>query len=134
MTDTITLSSYEMDRLKMILRIEEDELSVAEAAESLQLSERQLYRIIKRYRAEGDAGLCHRLRGRASNKAFPSEVRMQSVRLYREQYSDYGPTLFSEKLAVYHNIQIWQTSSVSNTSATPTTIGPLPFMRSSFNC
>jgi len=106
LTDAITLSSYEMTRLKVILQIEQGHLTVAEATESLPVSERQLYRILKRYRAEGEAGLCHRLRGRKSNKALPPELRMKTVRLYREQYSDYGPTLFAEKLADYHNVHI----------------------------
>lgn len=106
MTEIITLSSCEMDRLKVILRIEHDELTVAEAAESLDVSERQLYRILQRYRAEGERGLCHRLRGRSSNKAFAADLRTKALRLYREQYSDYGPTLFSEKLADYHDVHI----------------------------
>ena len=106
MTETITLSSYEMERLKVILRVEHNELTVAEAAESIDLSERQLYRILQRYRAEGEAGLCHRLRGRRSNKSFVGELHTKTLRLYREQYSDYGPTLFAEKLAEYHDVCI----------------------------
>lgn len=106
MTETITLSSYEMERLKVIVRIEHKELTVAEAAESLDLSQRQLYRILKRYRAQGEAGLCHRMRGRKSNKAFAGELRTKTIRLYREQYSDYGPTLFVEKLAEHHDVSV----------------------------
>ena len=106
LTDTITLRSYEMDRLKVILRLEQKHLTVVEAAESLTLSERQFYRILQRYRGEGEAGLCHRLRGQASNKAYPPEQRTKAIRLYREKYSDYGPTLFAEKLAEYHNVVI----------------------------
>lgn len=95
-----------MERLKVIVRIEHKELTVAEAAESLDLSQRQLYRILKRYRAQGEAGLCHRMRGRKSNKAFAGELRTKTIRLYREQYSDYGPTLFVEKLAEHHDVSI----------------------------
>ncbi|MBI4428566.1 MAG: ISNCY family transposase [Ignavibacteriales bacterium] len=106
MIKTITLSSYEMERLKVILRIGHHQLTVAEAAESLDMSERQLYRILQRYRAEGEAGLCHRLRGRRSNKALAEELRIRALRLYREQYFDYGPTLFAEKLSVYHDVSV----------------------------
>lgn len=95
-----------MERLKVILRHTQKHLTVVEAAESLALSERQLYRILKRYRTEGEAGLCHRLRGRASNKAFPLEHRTKTLRLYQEKYSDYGPTLFAEKLAEYHAVVV----------------------------
>lgn len=95
-----------MERLKVILRVEQKQLTVGEAAESLNLSERQFYRIINRYRSEGEVGLCHRLRGRPSNKAFPAEQRAQALRLYQERYSDYGPTLFAEKLAEYHDVMV----------------------------
>jgi hypothetical protein len=95
-----------MERLKVILRHKQHQLTVVEAAESLDLSERQLYRVLKRYRTEGETGLCHRLRGRASNKAFPPEQRTKAVRLYQERYSDYGPTLFTEKLAEYHDLRV----------------------------
>jgi transposase len=95
-----------MDRLKVILRHEQHQLTMVEAAESLDLSERQVYRILKRYRTEGEAGLCHRLRGRASNKAFPPDHRAKALRLYQERYSDYGPTLFAEKLAEYHDLRV----------------------------
>ena len=106
MTPTITLKLSEMERLKVIVRIEDGQLTVAEAAESLGLSQRQLYRLLQRYRTHGEGGLCHRLRGRKSNKAFPHEMRQKAIRLYREQYSDYGPTLFAEKLLQHHQISI----------------------------
>lgn len=106
MTHTITLNYREMDRLKVILRIDHGTLTVADGAESLNLSERHLYRILQRYHTEREAGLCHRLRGRKSNRTIKAEVRMKSLRLYRERYSDYGPTLFTEKLADYHDVSI----------------------------
>jgi hypothetical protein len=96
----------EMERLKIITRIEQDDLTVIEGGEALDLSERQMYRVLQRYRTAGEAGLVHQLRGRASNKAYPNEHRMKALRLYREQYSDYGPTLFVEKLAAYHKLTV----------------------------
>ena len=41
----------------------------------------------------------HRLRGRPSNHAHDETDKTKAVRLYRERYRDYGPTLFSEVLA-----------------------------------
>ena len=106
MTETVTMSYREREQLKVISRIEAGELTVAEAAESIHLTERQMYRLLRRYRQEGDRGLIHRLRGRRSNLAYESEVRTTAVRLYRELYSDYGPTLFAEKLEFYHDLKI----------------------------
>lgn len=65
-----------------------------------------MYRVLGRYRAEGESGLLHQLRGQASNAGFPESIRKRTLRLYREQFSDYGPTLFSEKLEEKHNILI----------------------------
>jgi len=106
MTETVTMSYREREHLKVIGRIEAGELTVAEAAESIHVTERQMYRLLRRYRQEGDRGLIHRLRGRASNLAYPREARTKAVRLYRELYSDYGPTLFAEKLELYHDLKI----------------------------
>jgi hypothetical protein len=100
------MSYREREQLKVISRIEAGELTVAEAAESIHLTERQMYRLLRRYRQEGDRGLIHRLRGRRSNLAYESDVRTTAVRLYRELYSDYGPTLFAEKLEFYHDLKI----------------------------
>ena len=103
---TITMSMKEMERLKMIVRIKEGKITVVEAAESLHLSERQMYRVLARYRTYGEAGLVHRLRGTSSNRGYTKETQKKVFRLFREQYSDYDPTLFSEKLEDYHALSI----------------------------
>jgi transposase len=100
------MSTQEREHLKVISRIEAGELTVAEAAESIHLTERQMYRLLRRYRQEGDRGVIHRLRGRPSNLSYAAEVRAKAMRLYRELYSDYGPTLFAEKLEFYHDLKI----------------------------
>ncbi len=73
MTTTLYISYREMERLKIITRVEQEDLTVIEGAEALDISERQMYRILHHYRLRGAAGLVHRLRGRASNKAYPNE-------------------------------------------------------------
>lgn len=100
------MNQKERDRLKVLTQIQQDELSVVLAAESLHLSERQLYRLLKRYDAQGDAGLVHGLRGRPSNHAYDRIDQAKAVQLYRERYHDYGPTLFSEVLADEHDLEV----------------------------
>jgi transposase len=106
MGQTITMSIREMERLKMIVRIKENKLTVVEAAESLHMSERQMYRVLARYRTQGEAGLPHRLRGTTSNRGYTKETQKKVFRLFREQYADYDPTLFAEKLEEYHALRI----------------------------
>lgn len=106
MEGSLTMSQRERERLRIIDRIERRELTVVLAAESVGISERQMYRILKRYRLHGDNGLVHRLRGTHSNRGYPVQTRTTILRLYRERYGDYGPTLFSEMLDEHHNLTI----------------------------
>jgi len=100
----LTMSQKELERLKTLTRIKSGELTVSNAAESLRLSERHMYRILKRYSDEGDAGIIHRSRGRQSNNRLPQTTYDQAVKLYKEKYSDFGPTFFSETLEFDHDI------------------------------
>jgi len=96
---TLTMSQKERERLKVLYRLDNGELHCADAAQCLDISERQLYRLRTRYRSEGDEGLIHRLRGCLSNRGYSRKVRTRVLQLYRERYSDYGPTLFAEMIA-----------------------------------
>lgn len=106
MTGILTMSQRERDRLKILVQVQEGLMSVAEAATAMNLSHRQVYRLLGRYRSEGDRGVIHRLRGRPSNRGYPQELRTKVVSLYWQQYRDYGPTLFSEMLVRYHSIAV----------------------------
>ena len=100
------MSLKERDRLKIISRVFSGELSLRYGSEKLGLSYRQSGRLLSRYRVEGDAGLLHRGRGRASNRKITEEVKKEAVALLRENYADYGPTLASEILEERHQFSI----------------------------
>jgi transposase len=103
---SLTMSKKEINRIDTLNRIDRGEETVERAANILGISQRQMYRILKRYHEAGEVGLCHGLRGRVSNKSFSSELCKTVMRLFREQYSDYGATLFAEKLEEHHAIII----------------------------
>jgi transposase len=98
------MSKKEVERLKTLTRIKSGELTISNAAESLRLSERHMYRILKRYTDEGDVGIIHRSRGRQSNNRLPKTTHDQVIKLYKEKYSDFGPSFFSETLEFEHDI------------------------------
>ena len=100
------MSVKERIRLEALGRVKRGELTVVEAAGLMALSLRQARRVCKRFGAEGDAGLVHRLRGRASNRRLVEEVRERVVKLHQEHYADFGPTLACEKLAEEHALAI----------------------------
>lgn len=91
------MSMKERVRLQAFGRVKRGEMSVAKAAGLLGISERQARRIWARYKRDGDAGLVHRLRGRAGN-ALKVGVRKQALELCRTKYADFGSALAAEYL------------------------------------
>jgi len=92
------MSQRERTRLVMMARVREEAMTIKEASEVIGVSYRQSRRIYKRYREEGDKGVIHRNRGRPSNRGKDCKIKEAVLRLYREQYWDFGPTLAAEKL------------------------------------
>jgi transposase len=97
--ERINLSQRERDRLKVVHAVEEGHLRQTEGAQRLGLSTRQVRRLQVRVRAEGDRGLVHRLRGRASNRKLEARMEKRLLEEVRKRYADFGPTLAAEKLA-----------------------------------
>ena len=73
--------------------VTDQKMTLVEASELMRVCYRQSKRIWKRYQADGDAGLVHRLRGK------PPELRTLALACYAEErYADFGPTLKAEEL------------------------------------
>jgi transposase len=84
MTEHLTLSHKELDRLQIITRIAERRLTRRHAAELLKLSERQVYRLYAAFKARGAAGLASAKRGRPSHRKIAMAVREQALGLIGE--------------------------------------------------
>jgi transposase len=104
--DIITMSQKEMKRLHVIHKVREGLLTEKQAAEIISLSERQIRRIVKRIRDEGDKGIQHRSRGKESNRRLAKKLVERVTRLYQERYQGFGPTLMAEKLHELEGIVI----------------------------
>ena len=61
--DIIKMSRRELKRLKVIHQVLEENLKQVRAAEILHLTDRQIRRIVKKVRGEGDEGVIHKKRG-----------------------------------------------------------------------
>lgn len=96
--DIIVMSQRELRRAHIIHNVLDNKLKQVEAAEILQLSDREIRRIVKRVRKDGDRGIIHKGRGRKSNRAVSSKIKKRVIKLYKQKYWDFGPTLASEKL------------------------------------
>ena len=106
MEGVLIMSQKEADRIKIISQVEGKILTVEEASEIMHISQRQVYRIIKRIRQSGSKEIIHKLRGKKSNRGYAQELRSKIVSIYRKEYPDYGSTLFSEMLVKYYNISV----------------------------
>ncbi|MCM8780536.1 MAG: helix-turn-helix domain-containing protein, partial [Candidatus Omnitrophica bacterium] len=104
--DIIIMNQKELKRSLIIHKLIDKKLKQIEAAQILDLSTRQIRRIIKRIREEGDKGIIHRLRGRPSHRLFPQKLKDKVISLYKKKYPDFGPTLTTEKLFELNKIKI----------------------------
>lgn len=106
MTEHLTLSHKELDRLHILTRIADRRLTRRRAAELLKLTERQVYRLYAAFQARGAAGLASARRGRPSHRKISADVRELALGLIREHYLDFGPTLACEKLVELHGLTV----------------------------
>src|SRR3990172_3042746 len=104
--DIVMLSGKELKRLKIIQAIIDRKMMQTEGGKILGLTARQIRRIINRVKIEGDKGLCHRARGKHSNRRKSAELREIVIKLHQEKYSGFGPTLMAEKLVELDGINI----------------------------
>ena len=102
------MSQQERDSMKYLEAYERgtEGLTQERLAALMGCSVRTVGRRLARYRAQGDAGLVHRARGRPSNRRLPEAFAQQAVALVSEHYPDFGPTFAAEKLAERHDIVI----------------------------
>jgi transposase len=104
--DMITMSREESRRLHIIHQALSKKISQTEAASLINLSDRQIRRMIKRIRKEGDEGICHRSRGTTSNHRIPKKIKEKTLKLFRERYKDFNLVHATEKLFEVHGITI----------------------------
>ena len=64
----MTLSQRERDRMRVLHEAQQEHLTQGEAAKRLQLSDRQVRRLLRRMRKKGDQAVIHGLRARPSNR------------------------------------------------------------------
>ena len=96
--DIIRMSVKELRRLPIIQKVIGKELTQIEGADILSLCDRQIRRVVKRVREEGDKGIIHKSRGRLSNRTKPAKTKKKILELCKTRYKGFNPTFASEKL------------------------------------
>ncbi len=100
------MSGIEQRRAWILTKLLVGEVTVAEAAALLQLSQRQIWRLKVRFERDGPAGLVHANRGRASPRRLPESLREQILALARGRYAGANDSHLAELLAEHEGIAI----------------------------
>lgn len=98
MKGILRMSGKERDRLRILELVKQKYLSLKQASLRIGISYRQMKRIYKRFKEEGEKGLIHRSRGQASSRKTTEKTKRDIVNTYKETYVGFGPTLAVEKL------------------------------------
>ena len=100
------MSERDLQRIEVLTEVVAGRRTVASAATVLQVTVRQVGRLLLRYRQDGGRGLVHKARGKPSNRRASEGVREYTLELVRTQYRDFGPTLAIEALYERHGVEV----------------------------
>lgn len=101
------MTQRERDRLVVLRKVIKNLIKQSQAVTELNLSARQIRRLLRGLKEEGDKIVIHGLRGRPSNRRITQADREKIVCILRQEvYRGFGPTLASEYLAKKHQIEI----------------------------
>lgn len=100
------MSQKELRRLPVIHNVINRRITQAEAAQILGLCARQIRRIAKRVKSQGDKAIIHESRGHPSHAAKPVNLKNKIVNLCKTKYKGFNPTFASEKLFEINSLTI----------------------------
>jgi transposase len=101
------MTQRDRDRLVMLKKALKKLIKQSQAAQELDVSARQVRRLLRGLKEEGDKVVVHGLRGRPSKRKTSQGDREKIIRiLSQEVYGGFGPTLASEYLANKHSVKI----------------------------
>jgi len=104
--EILNMTQKEITRLIVINQTIDKVITVREAAELLDLSERQVIRLKKGVVEQGPAFIIHKNRGRKPQHTLPDEVRMKVVELKQTKYKEANFNHFVELLEEHEGIKV----------------------------
>lgn len=104
------MSLKQWRRLDVVERIQRGEMTIAEGSKALGISKRQMKRVRKRIRLEGQIGVVHRNTGRAPKHKASQLVRDRVVALRRGLYAGFNDEHFTEKLREKEQLDVSRSS------------------------
>ncbi len=104
--EIITMSKKEIDRLRILHRIMDKQMSQVYGAKLLGITDRQIRTLLDKIGTNGDKGIVHGNRGHKAPNKMSGELEERIGRIIEQKYTDFGPTLASEKLFELDGIKI----------------------------
>ncbi len=102
----VMMSERELNRIEVLAQVDDGRLSVQNGANMIDITKRQMFRLLKRYRTDGAPAIRHKARGKVPNNKIHQAKRDYAVALVKENYEDFGPTLAAEMLAEHHGFKV----------------------------
>lgn len=102
----IPMSDRDITRFKVLQDVREHRLSQTDAANILNLSTRQIRRLLTKLAQQGAVSLAHAARGKPSNHRYSDSYRAQVLKIVKTNYTDFSPTFAREKLIEHHNLAV----------------------------
>src|SRR3984957_14548610 len=91
----IQMSGQELTRLRIMIDLADNRITIEAAAALMGLGRRQVFRLRRAFSADGAPALISGKRGRPSNRRHGETFRRTVLALVRRHYPDFGPTLAS---------------------------------------
>ena len=102
----VMMSERELNRIEVLAQVDGGRLSVLNGANMLDITKRQMFRLLKRYRTVGAAAIRHKARDKAPNNLLHAAKRDYALALVKESYENFGPTLAAEMLVEHHGFKV----------------------------
>lgn len=100
------MTQADRDRLVTLRKAKKKVITQREAAEELDLSVRQVKRLLYALKKGGDKAVVHGLRGKPSNRRIEESIEQEAVKILSAPvYKGFRPTLAAEYLASQHQIK-----------------------------
>jgi transposase len=106
MDELLQMSAKELSRVEVMQKLSEKRMSQKEAGAMLDISTRQIKRLLKAYRKKGATGLVSKQRGRPSHNRLSEDVKKRALNLLKTKYQGFGPTLAHEKLVEKEKLRL----------------------------
>ena len=102
----ITMSDKEIQRLAELQDVRDHHITQIRAAEILNLSTRQITRLLQKLNQDGVSGMAHASRGQPGHRRHDVLLKSECLSIISEHLLGFGPTLAHEKLSSMFGLHI----------------------------